>query len=176
MAVRRPLVLASGKVAELPAADTLFGDPITVHMAAAAARGPAIADYFASTLSLDANSTYEIECEVNFLKTTAGTILFTWLFSSAPVFVTSHYDGTPATGYTGAVVTGAPVTGHASSKAVATHAHAATASLTTAVDHAYLLRVRVRTNAATTIKLQTTESAGTITPRAGSYMSATKVA
>jgi hypothetical protein len=41
----------------------------------AGAIGAAIADYFTSTLSLDAASTYEIECHAYFLKTTAGTFL-----------------------------------------------------------------------------------------------------
>ena len=147
-----------------------------VHMTAdAAARGPAIADYFASTLSLDAASTYDVECHISFLKTTAGTALFTWLFSNAPIMVTSRYEGTPITGYTGAAVTGAPVQAQATGRGVATIAHAASGSLTTAVDHSFVFWVRLRTNLATTLKLQSTEGAGTITPRAGSYMRAVKI-
>jgi hypothetical protein len=153
------------------------GDPAPVHMAAdAAARGAAIADYFASTLSLDASSTYEIECHVHFLKTTAGTVIWTWLFSNAPGMVTSRYEMTPITGYSGAVVTGAPLQAQATGKGVATIAHAASGSLTTAVDHSFVFWVRIRTNLATTIQLRSTESAGTITPRAGSYMRARKIA
>lgn len=137
--------------------------------------GPTIADYFSSTISLDASSTYEIECVAYFIKTTSGTVTFTWTFSSAPTAAGSFYDGTPATGYTTTTITGAPVTGEAHVQAQTTMAHAATAALTTAVYHSYRFRVHVVTNAVTTIQLRATESAGTITPQAGSYMRATKI-
>jgi hypothetical protein len=154
----------------------LDADLTPVAMTAdAAARGAAIADYFATTLSLEASSTYDIECHAHFLKTTAGTVVWTWLFSNAPTMVTSRYEATPITGYTGAVVTGAPVQAQATSKGTATNAHAASGSLTTAVDHSFIFWVRIRTNAATTVQLRSTESAGTITPRAGSYMRARKI-
>ncbi len=147
-----------------------------VRMAAdAAPRGTAIADYFAATLSLEANSTYAIECHAHFLKTTAGTVIFTWACSSAPVMITSRSENTPIVGYSGATVTGAPIAATATSKAVAATAHAASGSLTTAVDHSFLFWVQIQTNAATTIQLRATESAGTITPRAGSYMKADKI-
>lgn len=147
-----------------------------VHMSAdAAARGPAIADYFATTLSLEAASTYDIECHAHFTKTTAGTVTFTWLFSNAPTICTSRYESTPATGYTTALVTGAPVQAQVTARAVAAMAHAASGSLTTAVDHSFVFWVRVRTNLAATLQLRSTEGAGTITPRAGSYMKAVKV-
>lgn len=141
----------------------------------AGAIGAGIADYFSTTISLDASSTYEIECRAYFLKTTAGTVTFTWAFSSAPTMASSFYDGTPATGFTTTTITGAPVTGEAHVQAQTTMAHAATGSLTTAVYHVYVFTVTVRTNAATTIQLRATESAGTITPQAGSYMRATKI-
>lgn len=139
------------------------------------AQGAAIADYFTSTLSLDANSTYEIECHAYFLKTTAGTVIWTWNFSSAPIMATSRYAQTPITGFTTTTITGAEVTGEATAEAVAAMAHAASGSLTTAVRHSFLFRVRVRTNAATTVQLRSTQSAGTLTPQAGSYMRATKL-
>jgi hypothetical protein len=141
----------------------------------AGAVGAAIADYFTTTLSLEAASTYEIDCVAYFLKTTAGTVVFTWTFSSAPTAAGAFYEGTPATGYTTTAITGAPVTGEAHVQAATTMAHAATASLTTAVYHSYRFRVHVRTNLATTIQLRATESAGTITPQTGSYMRATKI-
>lgn len=148
-----------------------------IHMASdRPAIGPAITDYFASPLSLDASSTYDIECHAHFLKTTAGTVLWTWTFTNAPIMTTSRNEGTPITGYTGAAVTGAPVAAQATSRGTATNAHAASGSLTTAVDHSFVFWVRIRTNLATTIQLRATESAGTITPRMGSYMNARKIA
>lgn len=145
------------------------------YTAAGAAQGAAIADYFTSTLSLDANSTYEIEAHAYFLKTTAGTVIWTWTFSSAPIVVTSRNASTPITGFTTSVITGAEVTAEATIEASTTCVHAASGSLTTAVRHSFIFRVRIRTNAATTIQLRSTQSAGTLTPQAGSYMRAEKI-
>ena len=171
-------VVAGGASGFMTGADkTKLDSGLTpVHMAVdAAAQGPAIVDYFAATLSLAAASTYEIECNAAFLKSTAGTVIWTWACSSAPVSLTSRSEATPLTGYTGAVVTGAPVVAQATSKAVAATAHAVSGSLLTAVDHNFIFWVRIRTNAATTIQLRSTQSAGTLSPRAGSYMRAFKV-
>jgi hypothetical protein len=144
--------------------------------AAGAALGAAIADYFTSSISLEASSIYEIECHAYFLKTTAGTVTWTWAFSSAPTMVSSRIENTPITGFTTTTITGAPVVAQATVEAQTTMAHAPSGSLTTAVRHSFMFWVRVRTNAATTIQLRCTESAGTVTPQPGSYMRARKVA
>lgn len=148
---------------------------LTSQTGVAGAIGAAIADYFSAAVSLDAGSTYEIECLAYFLKTTAGTLTWTWTFSSAPTAAGSLLTYTPVTGFTTTTITGAPVNAEAHVQAQATMAHAATASLTSAVYHVHRFRVFVRTNAATTIQLRATESAGTITPQTGSYMRATKI-
>jgi hypothetical protein len=140
-----------------------------------AALGSGIADYFTSTISLDAAATYEIICHAYFLKTTAGTVTWTWTFSSAPIVATSRYQSTPVTGFTTSVITGAEVFAEATIEASTTVVHGASASLTTAVRHSFLFTVLIRTNAATTIQLRCTESAGTVTPQQGSYMRATKI-
>lgn len=137
--------------------------------------GPGITDFFPSTLSLEASSTYEISASVAFLKTTAGTVTWTWNCSSAPTMITSRNQATPNTGYTGSAITGAPVQAQVTSKSVAATAHAASGSLTSAVDHSVIFWVRIQTNAATTIQLRATQSVGTLTPRAGSYMLAKKI-
>jgi hypothetical protein len=141
----------------------------------AGAIGATIADYFSTTISLDASSTYEVECLAYFLKTTAGTVIWTFTFSSAPTVASSFFTGTAATGFTTANVNGTVIHGQAHRQAATTIVHAATGSLTDAVYHTYRFRVFVRTNAATTIQLRATESAGTITPQTGSYMRATKI-
>lgn len=145
------------------------------YTAAGAAQGATIADYFTSTLSLDANSTYEIEAHAYFLKTTAGTVIWTWTFSSAPVVVTSRWAATPITGFTTTTITGTELYGLAAVEAATTMAHAASGSLTTAVRHSFIFRMRIRTNLATTLQLRSTQSAGTLTPQAGSYMRAEKI-
>jgi len=145
------------------------------YTAAGAALGSTIADYFTSSISLDASSVYEIEAVAYFLKTTAGTVTWTWAFSSAPIVSSSFYTETPITGFTTSTITGAPVNGEAHVQAATTMAHAASGSLTTAVYHVFRFKVLVMTNGATTIQLRCTESAGTVTPQAGSFMRASKV-
>jgi len=77
---------------------------------------------------------------------------------------------------TTSTITGAQITGEAHVQAATTMAHAATSSLTSAVYHVYRFQVMVRANAATTMQLRATLSAGTITPQAGSFMSAVAAA
>lgn len=134
--------------------------------------GPTIADYYGATssISLEAASMYEITFHTFFLKTTAGTLVFTLTGSSAPTSVVANYIGTPITG-TG----GAGVVGTITSAATAATAFAATGSLTTAVNHAYEIKARVLTNLATDFRLRVTNSAGTVTPRAGSYYTVRKI-
>jgi hypothetical protein len=142
-----------------------------------AAIGPTIADYFTSTLSLDASSIYIIECQAFILKTTAGTVTWTWTYSSAPSFANSFVQTNPG-GIT--LVSNAnsstPTGGSVIVAGQTTAAHLASASLTDALYYGFRFKVNIRTNAATTLQLRATESAGTITPQTGSYMSATKVA
>lgn len=131
--------------------------------------GSAIADYFgtSSTITLDAGSSYEVEFELYFLKTTAGTVTFTLTSSQTPVNVAAYYVGTAVGGV--ATVGTAQTAGLVTSTATAS-ALPATGSLTTAVNHHYTIKAMVDVNATTasTFKLQCTESAGTITPLRGS--------
>jgi hypothetical protein len=87
----------------------------------------------------------------------------------------SYYVGTVATGFTTTTVTGTPITGYAIQQTSTALAHAATASLTSAVNHHYHFKVHVWTNAATNLRLRLTLSAGTATPRAGSYYRIRKI-
>lgn len=141
-----------------------------------AAAGPAIANYFGATsgVSLDNNIFYEVEANLFFTKTTAGTVTFTMTFSNAPVNNEAWYVGTPVggVGTVGTAQTAALV------KSVATAgALPVTGSLTTAVNHQYTLRAMFQTNATTggTLNLQITSSAGTVTPLTGSYYKITRL-
>jgi hypothetical protein len=142
--------------------------------AAGSALGPTIADYFGATSSINlaATNVYEIEYFLYFTKTTAGTVTFTLTASSAPTGIFGTLIGSPATG----VGSGAPQTGYTASQGATTAAFPATASLTTAVNHAYTIRSQIITNAATTFKVQVTSSAGTVTPLAGSFYCVRRVA
>lgn len=145
--------------------------------AAGTAIGPTIADYFPanSSIELEGSSMYEITAFAYFLKTTAGTVTFTWVASSAPDMMMSTYVGSAIAGFTTTPTTSAPVTGYAAVQSATSLAHAATGSLTSAARHAYTFTVRVETNAATNLRLRITSSAGTVTPQIGSYYRVIKI-
>ena len=130
--------------------------------------GATIADYFASAaFTTLAGSVYLAEWELFFTKTTAGTVTFTIASSQAPVNIVASYTGGPVAGIATA---GAPITASIVASTSTAAALPATSSLTTVVNHHFIVRALVETNATTagTLKLQVTESAGTITPLRGS--------
>ena len=138
--------------------------------------GPGIANFFGATsgMALDAGVFYEVEANLYFTKTTAGTATFTMTFSNGPTNNNANYVGTPVGGIgtVGAAQTAALAKSTATAGALPT-----TGSLTTAVNHQYVLRAMFQANATTggTINLQITSSAGTITPLAGSYYKVTRL-
>ena len=140
--------------------------------------GSTIANFFGanSAVSLDASGTYDIEAFCYFLKNTAGTVTWGGLFSSAPTVCHAYLEYTPVTGFTTSLISGAMVTAEQTAQAIANMAFAATASLTTAVYHIAKFRIRVTTNAACNFRLNITQSAGTVTPQAGSWYTARKIA
>ena len=137
--------------------------------------GATIADFFAtpSSLSLEASSVYKITCFAYFTKTTAGTATWTHTFSSAPTIFTSSLTYSPVTGIANGTQTN--VLSYSGGQATASMAHAATASLTTGVNHFSRFELIAVTNAATNWRLRLTQSAGTTTPLAGSFYTIDKV-
>jgi hypothetical protein len=137
------------------------------------ALGPTIADFFGATssISLEASSVYQITAYCVFTKTTAGTIAWTMTASSAPTRMVGTYMGSPVTG----IAAGAPISGFTGSQGATTAAFGATASLTTAVNHAFQITMQVQTNAATNFRMRITNGAGTSTPLAGSYYTVKKI-
>jgi hypothetical protein len=137
--------------------------------------GATIADFFAtpSSLSLEASSVYKITCFAYFTKTTAGTATWTHTFSSAPTIFTSSLTYSPVTGIANGTQTN--VLSYSGGQATASMAHAATASLTTGVNHFSRFELIAVTSAATNWRLRLTQSAGTATPLAGSFYTIEKV-
>lgn len=151
----------------------------SVHYVRLTADGGAIttiANFFGATsgVALDANIFYEIEANLYFTKTTAGTATFTATFSNAPVNANAYYVGTPVGGVNtaGTAQTAALVKSTATASALP-----ATGTLTTGVNHQYNLQAMFQANATTggTINLQITSSAGSVTPLAGSYYKITRL-
>jgi hypothetical protein len=136
--------------------------------------GPAIGDYFgtASAINLAASSVYEIEILAYLQKNTAGTLTWTLTASSAPTLITALLRAGPITG----IAAGAPTTLYAGSRGATTAAFGATGSISNNAFMAYEFKVTVITNLATTFKLQVTNSAGTVTPQAGSFYTVRQIA
>lgn len=138
--------------------------------------GSAIANFFPGTsgIALDSSIFYEVEAYLYFTKTTAGTVTFTMTFTQAPVNNNAHYVGTPVggVGTVGTAQTAALVKSAATAGALPV-----TGSLTTAVNHQYVVRSMFQANATTggTLNLQITSSAGTVTPLTGSYYKVTRL-
>lgn len=135
-----------------------------------------IANFFGATsgITLVNNAFYEFEAVLYFTKTTAGTATFTMTFTQAPVNNDAFYVGTPVggVGTAGTAQTAALVKSTATAGALP-----ATGSLTTAVNHQYVVRSMFQANATTggTLNLQLTASAGTATPLTGSYYKITRL-
>lgn len=132
-------------------------------------RGGSIADYFDANSAIPTvlNGVYEIEWDLYFLKTTAGTVTFT-------ITNTQNYTNLVAS-WRGNVVTGIAATGAVSEAAVVTQTGAATAlpvtgSLSNGANHHYVIRALAECGTAGNIRLRVTCSAGTITPLRGSMM------
>lgn len=129
--------------------------------------GPTIGDFFGanSSINLAATSVYDIEALAYLQKNTAGTLTWTWTASSAPTLITAMFWAGPVTG----IAAGTPTTLYTGSRGAATAAFGATGSITASAFMAYQFKVRVVTNAATNFRLRVTNSAGTVTPQAGSF-------
>jgi hypothetical protein len=138
--------------------------------------GPGIANFFGSSsgLSLDPSTFFELEANLYFTKTTSGTATFTLTFSNAPINANANYVGSQATGV-GAV--GTPVTASIIKSTSTAVVLPATAALTSAANHQYIIRAMFQSNATTggTLDLRITSSAGTVTPLTGSYYKLTRL-
>lgn len=141
--------------------------------------GPAIADFFTSpsSLNLEASSVYKIQCFAYFTKTTAGIGTWTQTFSSAPTIAEGYQYTTPVTGMTAATAaTYTQLENYFYNQGAATFAwNPSGTNLTTGVNHIYRLDMTVRTDAAANWRLRITQSAGTVTPLAGSYYTVEKI-
>jgi len=145
--------------------------------ASGSAIGPGIANYFGATsgVSLETSAYYELEAELFFLKTTAGTVTFTLTFTQAPISATAYYSGSPVGGV-GTV--GSPQTAAVLNSTSTATAMPVTGTLTTTVNHQYKIYAIFQANATTggTLNLQITSSAGTTTSLALSNYKVRRIA
>lgn len=137
--------------------------------------GPAIANFFGanSAVELAAGGIYELVAYLFFTKTTAGTVTVTLTTSAAPVNLSGTVQYGAATGGT---ATGAANQISLYNSTSTAAAFGASASLTTAVNHAFIVRALIEANAAASnLRINVTNSAGTVTPLRTSYYKLTKL-
>lgn len=128
-----------------------------------------------SAIPLVANGIYEIEFYCSFLKTTAGTLVWTFTNSTTVTNMVIWADSTPITGSSTTGTWGAASTALLRGQTAAAVAFPATGSLTTAVYHSARFKVILENGASTSIRLNVTNSAGTVTPGRGSYWKARRL-
>lgn len=136
--------------------------------------GTTIADFFTSTSSFPTvtNGIYEINYYLWYLKSTAGTLIFTVTNTQTYTNLVGRLLQSPAAGMgTSAALfqCGIDVV------TAAAAAFPATASLTTAVEHCTHIRVIAECATAGNIRLRVTNSAGTVTARRGCYYTARRL-
>lgn len=142
-----------------------------------AAIGPGITDVFgaSSSIPLVTNGVYEIEIELWFLKTTAGTVTWTLTNSTTVTNMDVNLLMSSSAGFTSNASASVVSTGSITFQTAAASAFAATASLTTAVSHWAKFKIILENGASTSLRLRATSSAGSITPLRGSYWKATRI-
>ena len=151
--------------------------PQYVLSAAGTAIGPTIAPFFtaAAVMPLAASSNYFIEAFCYFLKGAAGTTTWTHTLSAAAELMHTTLEITPITGFNAALITGAMLSTEATQRTVTTMALPATGSLTLNVYHIAKIKLNIRTTGAVNYTLNLTQSLGTATPQAGSWLKVTLV-
>ena len=139
-----------------------------------AATTTTIAPFFGtnSSIPLVANGVYEIEFYCYFLKNTAGTL--TWTLTNSAV-VTNMVVDMIMSAVTGIATIASPLTSALVTQTAAAAAFPATASLTTAVNHFAKFKVILENASSTSVRLNVTNSAGTVTPLRGSFWKATRI-
>jgi hypothetical protein len=138
--------------------------------------GTAIANFFGTTsnIVLVNNAYYDIEIIMYFTKNTAGTVTWTLTNSAAPTIQNIYYEMSPITGIVAPPGTTSTMIIGQAVNATATYAFT-TGSLTTGVNHYARFRIQLDNGTGTSLKIQATESAGTITPLAGSIWTARRI-
>jgi hypothetical protein len=140
-----------------------------------AATTTTIAPFFgaASAIPLVANSVYEIDIEVHFSKNTAGSLVWTFTNSTtiANMAVNMQMSATA-----GATAIAAALSASITSVSNAAVAFPSTGVLSNAVKHWARFKVILESGASTSVRLNVTNSAGTLTPLRGSFWKATRIA
>jgi hypothetical protein len=147
------------------------------HLTATGGTISTIANYFGTTSnpSLVSGGYYEIEITMYYLKTTAGTVTWTLTNSATPTNMNYYYEMSPITGIvappgTTSTMIAGQIYGITSAASSFT-----TGSLTTGVNHYARFKIFLSNGTGTSLKIQATASAGTITPGIGSTWTSRRI-
>lgn len=129
-----------------------------------------IANFFGANSNpvLVSGGYYEIDIYAHFLKSTAGTVVWTFTNSAAPTAQDIYYEMSPVAGIVAPPGTATMLIGQIYNDATAALALAATGALTDAVQHFMHTKIWLQNSTGTSLQIQATVSAGTITPGIGS--------
>lgn len=131
-----------------------------------------ISPFFATNpgIPLVSGEAYELVTYLNFLKNTAGTLTWTLTFSAAPTWCNASLDTDVAAGAAlGAAQTAtAPLRSNIVGATGAAVAFGATASITAATYHEHRIIARFVAGSNSNVRINVTNSAGTVTPIRGS--------
>jgi hypothetical protein len=127
-----------------------------------------------SNIVLVSGGHYLIKIVMYYLKSTAGTHTITLTNSAAPTNQTIAFYMSPVTGVVAPPGTSTELQGHFVSDATAART-IVTGSLSNAVDHYACTEIMLINSTGTSLRIQSTASVGTITPRSGSYWIATRL-
>lgn len=135
-----------------------------------------IANFFGanSNISLVASAYYDIEIFMVFTKTTTEILTITLTNSSAPTSQNIKWEQSAIGGVVAAPGAATATFGLTINDATAAKAIAA-GSLTTAVNHYIKINLQLKNGTGTSLKIQATNPAGSITPLLGSYWRATRI-
>ena len=129
-----------------------------------------IANFFGTTSnpSLVASAYYEIEVVMFYLKTTAGTVTWTLTNSAAPTSQNILYEMSPVTGIVAPPGGAAQLQGQVYNNTAAAYT-VTTASISNNANMYTRFRILLQNGAGTSLKIQATANAGSITPGINSY-------
>ncbi len=130
-----------------------------------------IANFFGATsnISLVSGGYYDIDIYCYFLNTTSGTVVWTFTNTAAPTSQNIYYESSPVTGVVAMPGTATMLVSQIVSDNTATKALTATSAITDGINMYTRFKIFLKNGTGTSLKIQATKSAGTITPLLGSY-------
>ena len=192
-----PLVLTNGTNLTTAAINTIENDAINFYCTTNTSDGRAripteqnfrltangsnitttIANFFGTTsnISLVASAYYEIEIFCYFTKTTAEALTWTFTNSAAPTSMNIHYEQSPITGI---VAPGSTAVANLCGDIINSTTAAqtiVTGTLSTAVNHYAYFKLWLKNGTGTSLKIQATNPAGSITPLLGSMWRSSRI-